>query len=272
MGFDAVHWLLHRMLSSRWRGLRALAWPHAVHHAWIDEDLEIHWDVQGRNVWCHIVPEYATQLVFTALLFVALPPAFPLVVGGLQTAVFVGVLRARGLDLNHRPVRLLDAYAPGLHTPPAYHALHHVHPDAYFSAYTKVVDVLVGGELDILVLCNASESVNAIEDFIRATRKRRLPPEVWVVHPRPDDPTARHYRRDVRVGHRTLVVPPALRTDPKQARRAARCALGRIRRGAHFVPTSPWPRGLVELRRFRRTLAQRPARAEPLRHRVDVLA
>ncbi|MBW2534321.1 MAG: sterol desaturase family protein, partial [Deltaproteobacteria bacterium] len=145
IGFDAVHWALHRMLRSRHAWLRALAWPHSVHHDWIDEKLEIHWDQQGRNVWCHIVPEYATQLAFTGALAALLPPAFPLVVGALQTAVFVGILRARGLDRNHRPVRLLDAYAPGPHTPPAYHALHHAYPDAYFSAYTKLVDALVGG-------------------------------------------------------------------------------------------------------------------------------
>jgi hypothetical protein len=29
--------------------------------------------------------------------------------------------------------------------PPAYHALHHVYPDSHFSAYTKLVDWVVGG-------------------------------------------------------------------------------------------------------------------------------
>lgn len=315
--FDAVHWVLHRMLASRWRWLRTLAWPHAVHHAWIDEDLEIHWDVQRRNVWCHIVPEYATQLVFTALLFLVLPPVFPLVVGGLQTAVFLGILRARGLDRNHRPIRLLDAYAPGLHTPPAYHALHHAHPDAYFSAYTKGVDLLAGSgaqlrgrrfairggdafadalaailrregagdvihpvegevaelaDLDVLVLCDPAEAVQEIEAFVDATRERLLPPEVWVAHPRGDDPTARHYHRDVRVSYRTLVVAPEQRRDPATARHAARRLVGRIRRGAHFVPAFGWLQSLAALRRFRRTEARPPAQAERLRHRADILA
>ena len=235
IGFDAVHWLLHRMLASRWTPLRALAWPHSVHHQWIDRELEIHWEVQGRNVWCHIVPEYLTQLVFTALLAWLLPPGFAIVVGALQTLVFIGILRARGLDLNHRPIRLLDAHRPGPWTPPAYHALHHAFPDAYFSAYTKAVDFLVGGGaqlrgrrfwlsapdtalsaalgrelarrgaellprppegkllagLDVLVLCDpASSPVPALEAFVAATRRRRLPPEVWAVHRRGDDPTA----------------------------------------------------------------------------------
>ena len=64
--------------------------------------------------------------------------------GALQTGVFAFLLSHRGLDVNHRPVEILDAYRPGLLTPPAYHALHHVHPDAYYSAYTKAVDWLLG--------------------------------------------------------------------------------------------------------------------------------
>ncbi len=143
--FDFVHFVLHAMLRSRSRLLRALAWPHGVHHRWIDRNLEVQWEVQRRNVLCHIVPEYLTQLVFTGGVALVLPVPFAAVLFALQTAVFVSILRARGLDLNHRPIEMLDAYRPGPWTPPAYHALHHVHPDAYFSAYTKAVDWLVRG-------------------------------------------------------------------------------------------------------------------------------
>jgi hypothetical protein len=142
--FDFVHLVLHAMLRSRWRVLRALAWPHAVHHEWIDRDLEVRWENQSRNIACHIVPEYGTQLVFTAALALWLPLPFIVVLAALQTAVFALILRQRGLDLNHRPIAMLDAYRPGFMTPPPYHALHHVHPDAYYSAYTKLVDVLAG--------------------------------------------------------------------------------------------------------------------------------
>jgi hypothetical protein len=142
--FDFVHFVLHAMLRSRVALLRALAWPHGVHHGWIDGRLEVQWQLQRRNVFCHIVPEYLTQLVFTAAVAWLLPLAFAVVLGLLQTGVFLYVLSQAGLDPNHRPVKRLDAYRPGPWTPPAYHALHHVHPDAYFSAYTKLVDVLVG--------------------------------------------------------------------------------------------------------------------------------
>jgi hypothetical protein len=320
IGFDAVHWALHRMLRSRSAWLRALAWPHGVHHQWIDRELTVHPELRRRNLWCHIVPEYLSQLPFTGLLALWLPPAFPAVVLALQTTVFLGILRAGGLDRNHRPQRLLDAYRPGPWTPPAYHALHHVHPDAYFSAYTKAVDALVGGavqlagrrfllcgpardafaaaladelarrgaevrrgealpgepalhRLDVLVWCDPAASPEpAVEAWIRTTRERQLPPEVWSVHARSDDPRARHYHDDVRVSYRTLRLEPEQRSDPVRARSAARTVVSRIRRGAHFVSSAAWPRALREWRRFRRTAGLEPGAAARLRHRVDALA
>ena len=143
--FDAVHYVLHRMLESRWRLLRALAWPHAVHHEWLDRTLTTRWENQTKNIWCHLVPEYLTQAAFTLLTWLVLPA--PIVLGciALQTAVFAGLLSYKGLDINHRAIEILDAYQPSWFALPAYHALHHVHPDAYFSAYSKLVDWIVGG-------------------------------------------------------------------------------------------------------------------------------
>ncbi len=147
--FDVVHWLLHAMLRSRWAWLRVLAWPHEVHHRWIDRALDTHWELQTANVWCHLVPEFLTQLVFTGVLALVLPWPFVGVVLALQVAVFVGLLRARGRDINHRPVARIDAHPAGWRTPPSYHLLHHAFPDAYFSAYTKLVDRIVGGGAQI---------------------------------------------------------------------------------------------------------------------------
>jgi len=143
--FDFVHWILHAMLRSRWRLVRALAWPHAVHHRWLDDGLEIHWDLQTRNIFCHIVPEYLTQVAFSAAMLLVLPVAIVIGCFAIQTVVFIGLLCYRGLDINHRPIAVLDAHRPSIFAPPAYHALHHVHPDSYFSAYGKIVDLLVGG-------------------------------------------------------------------------------------------------------------------------------
>ncbi len=315
--FDFVHWVLHAMLRSPLGLLRALAWPHSVHHQWIDRELEVRWENQRRNIWCHIVPEYWTQLVFTTGVALVLPLPFAVVLAGLQTLVFGLILRERGLDLNHRPIELLDAYRPGFMTPPAYHALHHVHPDAYFSAYTKLVDFLVGGaaqlggrrfvlldaaepfvralgdalhgrgvrdislvdsleqanlcSTDVLVLCNSDANEAAIlEAFIDATQVRKLPPEAWVVHTRPDDATARYYVDDVRIHYRTLVVPELEQLSTQHAAAAARRAVARIRRGFHFVPTTAWLRDLDGRQRFRATRPAQPAEARPLRYRRDL--
>jgi len=143
--FDGVHWVLHGMLRSRWRAIRALAWPHAVHHEWLDRSLHTRWENQTRNVWCHLVPEYLTQAAFTGLASFVLPRAVVLGCLTLQTVVFLALLSYKGLDINHREIEMLDAYPPSWLAYPAYHALHHVYPDGYFSAYGKLVDWVVGG-------------------------------------------------------------------------------------------------------------------------------
>jgi hypothetical protein len=307
------------MLASRWRVLRALAWPHSVHHAWIDRKLDVQWPLQRRNLWCHIVPEYLTQLAFTGGLALVLPPPFAIVLAAIQTGVFLTILRWRGLDPNHRPIAMLDAYRPGAWTPPAYHALHHVWPDAYFSAYTKAIDFLVrgatrlrgrrfalhraGGPLgralaaelrrhdvgalsalesldeaalastDVLVLCDPeTDEAPLLEAFIDATRARKLPPEAWVVHARPGDATARHYHGDVRIQYRTVVAPEPERLSAREAERAARRAVSRIRRGCHFVSTAGLAQEIRERLRWRATPARRPERARAVRHRSELLA
>jgi len=307
--FDVVHWVLHLMLRSRFGWLRGLARPHAVHHEWIDRALVTHWELQSANVWCHIVPEYLTQLAFTGFVALVLPLPFVAVLAGLQTAVFAGMLYYRGRDVNHRPAARIDAHPPGWLTPPSYHALHHVWPDAYFSAYTKLIDRVVGGgaqiaqrrfgwlgpdsmlgaalrdeversgglvvsdpqvlgDLDVLVLLDPAAPLDApVEAFIRETRDRQLPPEVWALRTSAEDPLARYYRTDVRVAFRTLLVPEVM-PDPASARRAARRALFWIRRDAGFMALGS-ASGLAALRRFLRTPPLEPGGAELVRHRLE---
>lgn len=317
--FDTVHWVLHLMLRSRWRLFRALAWPHAVHHEWLDRSLHTRWENQNKNVWCHLVPEYLTQAAFTGLTSFVLPAGVALGCLALQTIVFVALLSYKGLDINHRAIEILDAYRPSWFAYPAYHALHHVYPDAYFSAYGKIVDWIVGSgtylrgrrfalhggatelgramraaleqeevgtivdlegaeeaklrEIDVLVLCDPSVSeVSFVEPFVRATRTRQLPPEVWSVHARPDDALARHYYRDVRVLYRTVVVPPPAVADAIRARSAARAALFFIRRGFNYVPTSFSLEAVRGFRRFRRLAPRAPADAPTVHARAELAA
>jgi hypothetical protein len=315
--FDAVHWVLHGFLRSRWRLLRWIAWPHSVHHQWLDARLEISWEKQRANVWCHIVPEYLTQLAFSAALLLVLPGPTVIACMVVQTGVFLFILRERGLDINHRPIEMLDAYRPSWLCPPAYHALHHVWPDSHFSAYSKLVDWVVGGglrlrgrriglagaggpfgralaeriareapaamrdltgpedpalaQIDLLILCEPAPDETAwIENLIRLSRERQLPPEVWAVHTRPDDGLARFYYRDVRVIYRTLVAREADLRDERRARRAARTALFFARHGCLYVPTSAG--ALRAHRRFRATAPVRPAEGLAVRHRSELRA
>ena len=173
--FDLVHWILHALLRSRWRFFRSLAWPHTVHHRWLDHRLVIHGELQSRNIVCHLVPEYLTQATFCAAALFILPRN---VVGGcfaLQTAVFIGLLTCRGRDVNHRPIETLAAHRPCVFALPAYHALHHVHPDSYFSAYCKLVDLIVGGGCTLagrrVYLFGGPQAV--CEELSVAVRRRR---------------------------------------------------------------------------------------------------
>jgi hypothetical protein len=315
--FDAVHWVLHGFLGSRWRVLRWIAWPHSVHHRWLDANLRVRWELKRANVWCHIVPEYLTQLAFGAALLLVLPTA---AVGScmvIQTGVFLLILRDQGLDINHRPIEMLDAHRPSWLCPPAYHALHHVWPDTHFSAYSKLVDWVVGGGLrvrgrrialagaatpfgvalaerlereapavlrsladpqdpalahiDLLILCDPSQDESAwIENLIRQTRERQLPPEVWALHDRAEHALARHYYRDVRVIYRTIVAARADLLDPPRAKRAARTALFLARRGFLYVPATAT--ALQDYFRFRSTTPARPVDGPSVRHRSELRA
>lgn len=312
--FDVVHWLLHVMLRSRFTVLRALAWPHAVHHRWIDRELRVNWELQRANVACHIVPEFLTQLVFTGAMALIFPlPAIGVVLL-LQCAAFAYVLSCRGLDPNHREVDWLDAHRPHWMPFPAYHALHHVHPDAYYSAYTKLVDWMVGAGLplpelrcvvrgpdgafarafadallsagvasldtgpdaraegaDVLVLLDPDEDViGRVEALASATRRERLPPEVWALREAADDAVSRHYQCDVRVHYRVLSVPDARSLGPEAARTAAERTLFWLRRGMHFVPSEGGFEAFRAWRRFRSSEPQRPGAAAPARHRAEL--
>lgn len=147
--FDVVHWSLHRMLTSGLPALETLAWPHGIHHQWIDRHLRVNWEFQTANVWCHLVLEYLTQLTFTGLLAFFLPASLCLGLLALQTLVFFLLLRDQGLDLNHRAQLVVEVAPPMFVCPVAYHAQHHAYPDAYFSSYVKVVDALLGTALDL---------------------------------------------------------------------------------------------------------------------------
>jgi hypothetical protein len=132
-------------------------------------------------------------------------------------------------------------------------------------------DSTVLEEIDVLVLCDPDlDRLEAVERFIRGTRQRQLPPEVWAVQREAADGLARHYYRDLRVTYRALHVAPDALDDPTRARRAARTALFCIRRGFNYVPTAQLWRAPGDFLRFRRTVPQRPPQADGRQRRLEL--
>lgn len=142
--FDVVHVALHRLQAARTPWLRAIGAAHAVHHRFLGPDLVVDQALVRSNLRWHVLPEYATHVAFTTGLLLVLPPAPVLVALAIETAVVASILRDRGLDVNHRGRTQVPAYRPGILCVPAYHALHHVRPDGFYSSWIKVVDPLLG--------------------------------------------------------------------------------------------------------------------------------
>jgi hypothetical protein len=142
--FDVVHWLLHQLAASRLAPLRAIGGLHEVHHRFLDRSLRIRPEHQRANLFCHVIPEFLTQLAVSLALLQLLPAPVVGVAIALQVLVFAVILRGRGIDVNHRDIEVLRAYEPRYFCMPRYHALHHVHPDAHFSSWIKLFDHAMG--------------------------------------------------------------------------------------------------------------------------------
>lgn len=142
--FDCIHWALHRFARARSRWLRAVAGLHGAHHEFLDRELRFHDEVLGKNIALHHIPELGTQLVVCSLFFWVFPPPPVLLAMGVFCFLFVLVVAQRGRDVHHRPLEVVPAPLVGLRVNVAYHALHHVFPDRYFSSIVLVFDWLFG--------------------------------------------------------------------------------------------------------------------------------
>jgi len=142
--FDAIHFTLHACLNSRWPWLRKLASPHQAHHDFCDRRLIYHNNAIVPNLVLHVVPEYTTQMAVCAVSSTVLSPLAVIVVMGVFTLVFVGVMIRRGKDRNHVPLPILPAAHGSFFVQAPYHSLHHVYPDNYMSSYTTLFDRLMG--------------------------------------------------------------------------------------------------------------------------------
>lgn len=142
--FDTVHWLLHRWTKSRFRLLRMFASWHHVHHRFLDGKMQVHMDLAATNFWAHLVPEFLTSVAGTAvfyLIFHWIPVSVVMLV---HVWNFGNNIITEGMDGNHMSMDRVSARQNLVKVNAAYHAMHHITPENYFSSYLNLFDLLFG--------------------------------------------------------------------------------------------------------------------------------
>jgi hypothetical protein len=142
--FDALHWLLHRWEKSPNPLLRKFSSWHWVHHKFLGLDMQINPAYARLNIWLHILPEYMTSMIGTALFLLVFPWPPILAVAILRTIMLVMTLREEGLDYNHMSMDRVGGKQNLLWVNNNYHAMHHVYPHNFFSSFANVFDLVAG--------------------------------------------------------------------------------------------------------------------------------
>jgi hypothetical protein len=139
--FDLIHIALHWFSGSDNKFLKKIGGLHDVHHEFLDNRLVLHYDLVKANMYCHVIPEFVTQVLVTSLFLLVFPLSTLAVAFFLEILVFVLIMKGTpGIDVNHKQVDRLFAYRPFYFCLPEYHLLHHVFPNAYFGSWLKTVD------------------------------------------------------------------------------------------------------------------------------------
>jgi hypothetical protein len=142
--FDSVHWLLHRWTKSRFALLRTFAAWHHVHHRFLDGKMQVHMDLAAINFWAHLVPEFLTSVAGTAvfyLFFHWIPVSIVMLV---HVWNFGSNIVTEGMDGNHMSMDRVSARQNIVKVNAAYHAMHHITPENYYSSYFNLFDLLFG--------------------------------------------------------------------------------------------------------------------------------
>ncbi len=142
--FDALHWLLHRWGRSRNRLLRTFSRWHWVHHRFLDRKMRVNPALVWPNVVFHVLPEFLTGVAGTLLFLLVFPWPPVAVVIAIRVWMLVGTIREEGMDFNHMNMDRISGQQGLLWVNPSYHAMHHVHPNNFFSSFTNVFDLLFG--------------------------------------------------------------------------------------------------------------------------------
>lgn len=142
--FDALHWLLHRWEKSPNPILRKFSSWHWVHHKFLGLDMQVNPAYARLNIWFHILPEYLTSMIGTAL-FLLIFPWPPIVAVAILRTIMLGMtLREEGLDYNHMSMDRVGGRQNLWWVNNNYHAMHHVYPNNFFSSFANVFDLLAG--------------------------------------------------------------------------------------------------------------------------------
>ena len=142
--FDILHWFLHRWGRSKLPLLRTFSRWHWVHHAFLDRRMRVHPELMWQNLVYHVLPEYLTGIVGTLLFLLVFPwPAVAWIVA-VRTWMLLLTLKQEGADANHMAMRRISGQQGLLWVSPSYHAMHHVHPNSFFSSFANLFDLIVG--------------------------------------------------------------------------------------------------------------------------------
>lgn len=142
--FDTVHWLLHRWTKSRFALLRTFASWHHVHHRFLDGKMQVHMDLAATNFWAHLVPEFLTSVAGTAVFYLFFDWIPVSVVMLIHVWNFGSNIVTEGMDGNHMSMDRVSARQSLVKVNAAYHAMHHITPDNYYSSYLNLFDLLFG--------------------------------------------------------------------------------------------------------------------------------
>jgi len=142
--FDSVHWMLHRWTKSRFRVLRVFASWHHVHHRFLDGKMQVHTDLAALNFWAHLVPEFLTSAAGTAVFYLFFHWIPVTAVMALHVWNFGMNIYTEGMDGNHMSMDRVSARQNIVKVNAAYHAMHHITPENYYSSYLNLFDLLFG--------------------------------------------------------------------------------------------------------------------------------
>lgn len=142
--FDALHWLLHRWGRSKNRLLRIFSRWHWVHHRFLDRKMRVHPELVWKNLIYHVLPEYLTSIAGTVVFLFVFPWPPIVAVVLLRTKMLVETIIEEGMDFNHMSMDRLSGQQGLLWVNQSYHAMHHIHPNSFFSSFANVFDLVFG--------------------------------------------------------------------------------------------------------------------------------